>query len=92
MGLTVAQRGTRRKEFREMVGLESSWELFHAGGAVLLVRSLHVVTENLKGGEHLSIGIVGIAAARIRQEKDPRPGELPGGHSKIEGTFRRFLG
>ena len=92
MDVTVAQRRARRKEFREMVWLESSWELFHAGGAVLLASLLHVVMEALKGGEHLAIGVMRIAAARIRQEKDSRPGEFHGGYSKIEWAFRLFPG
>ena len=92
MDVTVAQRDARRKGFREIVGLESSCGVFHGGGDVLLARLLHVVMEDLKGSEHLVIGVMCIAAARIRQEKYPRPGELPGGHSKIEWAFRMFLG
>jgi len=92
MDVTVAQRGARRKEFRERVGLQPSCGVFHGGGAVFLARLLHVVTEELKDIEHLAIRIMCIAAARIRQEKYPRSGELHGGHSKIERAFRLFLG
>ena len=35
--------------------LESFGGVFHGGGAVLLARPLHVVTEDLKDGEHLAI-------------------------------------
>jgi hypothetical protein len=55
MDVTVAQRRARRKEFREIAGLQSSCGVFHGGGAVLLARPLHVVTEGLKDGEQLAI-------------------------------------
>lgn len=55
MDVTVAQRGARSKELREIVGLQSSCGVFHGGGAVLLARPLHVVTEDLKDSEHLAI-------------------------------------
>ena len=55
MDVTVDQRRARRKEFREMVGLQSSSGVFPGGGAMLPARPLHVVTEGLKGSEHLAI-------------------------------------
>ena len=55
MKVTVAQRGARHKEFRDIDGLQSSCGVFHGGGAVLLARLLHVVTEDLKNSEHLAI-------------------------------------
>jgi len=57
---------------------------------VLLARSLHVVTEYSTDREHLAIGV--IAAARIRQEKDPRSAQLPGGRSKMKWAFLLFPG
>ena len=55
MDVTVAQRGARRKELREIVGLQSSCGVFHGGGAVFLARSLHGIAEGLKDSEHLVI-------------------------------------
>src|SRR4029078_6618715 len=64
----------------------------NGGNAVLPAGLLHLVTEDLKGREHLSVRVMGIAAARIRQEKNLRSGKLPGGQSKIEWAFHMFLG
>jgi hypothetical protein len=64
----------------------------NGGNAVLPAGLLHLVTEDLKGREHLSVRVMGIAAARIRQEKNQRSGKLPGGQSKIEWAFHMFFG
>ena len=61
------------------------------GSAVLLADLRHLVTEDLKSREHLSIGVMGIAAARIWQEKDLRSGKLTGGQPKIEWAFHMVL-
>ena len=58
---------------------------------MLLASLLHLVTEDLKGREHLSIRVMGITPARIRQEKYLRSGKLPGGQSKIEWAFHIFF-
>ena len=59
---------------------------------MVLSKSLHVVTEDFKGCEHLMIGVMGIAPARIWQEKDLRPSQLFVGGSKVERAVRRFFG